>query len=69
MKYDNLDQLVEVLSSRTDMEISVDALYCEEFGSVSESWSMFFRPMIEYGNEDYLRELGFLNLLIQELFY
>ncbi len=64
VKYDNLNQLVEVLSSRTDMEISIDALYCEEFGSVSESWSMFFRPMIEYGNEDYLRELGFLNLLI-----
>ena len=64
VKYDDLDQLVEVLSSRTDMEISVDALYCEEFGSVSESWRMFFGPMIEYGNEDYLRELGFLNLLI-----
>lgn len=59
--YDSLEELYQVLCQRTDMEISEMALECEFFGSIKNSWYLFFEPMIVTGNNEYLRERGFVN--------
>ena len=64
INYASAEEMAEILSGRTDMEIDKTALYCELFGSVTESWRSFFEVMIVPGNTEYLRELGYINLVL-----